>query len=816
MRLDSILIDKIDENTSNTSSTYIKNLQSCSMRTGKQVSKQDKKLLKEYIVNNCEIINEIKNILRECIQGQLYEYMPNNQYVLQKQDNTLQYKYIYMNNKILLKKIELRQEQYKIDLLLEKDGTLELCKQKFPMNNTTIINSSENIENADSDRRTRNKIYAVRATNHRNYASNKIKYQIQYDHVVDNSFLQYDPIQYDPTKLPPIKEKIIQNSKENEEEMESHNVEEDIDNDNTLSIKKLLDKSIIYLQEFFPNILLSTPKKNLKKKNVAHPYQDVLNKFVYPIKQQIQVHETIFKPQDTTPCYYINTTYGQKLQKDIQDTKDEIAIDVEYSNLYSYYGITCLLQISTRTDDYIIDVQILRNYLYIQNNIFMNPKIVKVQFAGYSDIEWLQRDCGIYFLNIFDIYIAANQLEQPQSQSSLLKQYCSINLEKKYQASDWYQRPLTNEQLKYARQDTHYLQYIYDILKNLLIQRSKNYINKYNKIPSKYEEYAMIPVDMNSIEDDTIIKQITPIPYLQSVCLQKSYLYYTNVHNKKELTINNIRHLVIKHMRNNNNNNKDFENILILLVVLIDIIARVEDENRSTIAPIYVLYRIVVLLSKNTIQDIYSQKKLPQILQKYNTLIIQFLTYICRIYNLNINIDDISTKKKSFEYKENNTNISKESEDMINKTKKNFGQMSNQFDIEGMINMLSIQQENTPDTTNTQIYTTPASCIALEQREHVEKTREEINGKQNKDNESKEVLLSTLSQTISSINDAKSITKQDNSIKKLTYTQILQDNTNSIDEIQDKLQKRPLKPTLEITKRMHNVRIKIEFYLLML
>ena len=44
----------------------------------------------------------------------------------------------------------------------------------------------------------------------------------------------------------------------------------------------------------------------------------------------------------------------------------------------------------------------------------------------------------------------------------LLETYCQVLADKKYQQSDWRIRPLPEEMQKYAREDTHYLLYIYD------------------------------------------------------------------------------------------------------------------------------------------------------------------------------------------------------------------------------------------------------------------------------------------------------------------------------------------------------------------
>jgi exosome complex exonuclease RRP6 len=53
----------------------------------------------------------------------------------------------------------------------------------------------------------------------------------------------------------------------------------------------------------------------------------------------------------------------------------------------------------------------------------------------------------------------------------LLEMYCDFTPDKRYQLADWRIRPLPTEMLNYARSDTHYLLYIYDHLRNALLDR---------------------------------------------------------------------------------------------------------------------------------------------------------------------------------------------------------------------------------------------------------------------------------------------------------------------------------------------------------
>jgi exosome complex exonuclease RRP6 len=82
------------------------------------------------------------------------------------------------------------------------------------------------------------------------------------------------------------------------------------------------------------------------------------------------------------------------------------------------------------------------------------------------DIQWLQRDFGIYVVNLFDTYHAAKLLGFAQlSLSFLLRHYCQVIADKQYQLADWRIRPLPEQMVNYAREDTHYLGYIYEKMK---------------------------------------------------------------------------------------------------------------------------------------------------------------------------------------------------------------------------------------------------------------------------------------------------------------------------------------------------------------
>jgi exosome complex exonuclease RRP6 len=60
------------------------------------------------------------------------------------------------------------------------------------------------------------------------------------------------------------------------------------------------------------------------------------------------------------------------------------------------------MQISTRDEDFLIDTLVLRHKMHILNAVTTDPSIVKVLHGADSDIVWLQRDFGLYIVNLFD------------------------------------------------------------------------------------------------------------------------------------------------------------------------------------------------------------------------------------------------------------------------------------------------------------------------------------------------------------------------------------------------------------------------------
>lgn len=201
-----------------------------------------------------------------------------------------------------------------------------------------------------------------------------------------------------------------------------------------------------------------------------HPYEYEIDNQPFP--------ESILKQADPIPSKdWIDTSANwvdtkEKLEDMIESLKNltEIAVDLEHHDYRTFYGLVCLMQISNREQDWIVDTLALRDDLEPLNTIFTNPNIVKVFHGAFMDIIWLQRDLGLYIVSLFDTFHASKKLGFPKfSLAYLLETFANFKTSKKYQLADWRIRPLLPPMLAYARSDTHFLLNIYDQLRNKLI-----------------------------------------------------------------------------------------------------------------------------------------------------------------------------------------------------------------------------------------------------------------------------------------------------------------------------------------------------------
>ncbi|KAH7955362.1 hypothetical protein HPB52_000545 [Rhipicephalus sanguineus] len=225
----------------------------------------------------------------------------------------------------------------------------------------------------------------------------------------------------------------------------------------------------------------------------GHPYEWEIEHFEpSPTQLKAPTEERLPPPLEETPCTIVETVDQLKDMCEALSKETEIAVDLEHHSYRSFQGFTCLMQISSRTQDYIVDTLALRHELQMLNQVFADPKIVKVFHGADMDVLWLQRDFGLYLVGLFDTGQAAKVLGMAHfSLAFLLKHYCQIEADKQFQLADWRIRPLPPEMVNYAQSDTHYLLYIMDRIKRDLADRSNENDNLLRSVFDRSKQVAL-------------------------------------------------------------------------------------------------------------------------------------------------------------------------------------------------------------------------------------------------------------------------------------------------------------------------------------
>jgi ribonuclease D len=132
-----------------------------------------------------------------------------------------------------------------------------------------------------------------------------------------------------------------------------------------------------------------------------------------------------------------------------------LALDTESNSFHVYRERVCLLQLSTRTADYIVDP--IAVDVRPLGEVLCDGRETVLHGADY-DVRCLRREYGWRLPRLFDTMVAARRLGRPGlGLSALVEAKFGVRMSKAHQRSDWGRRPLTPEQLAYASLDTQFL-----------------------------------------------------------------------------------------------------------------------------------------------------------------------------------------------------------------------------------------------------------------------------------------------------------------------------------------------------------------------
>lgn len=147
------------------------------------------------------------------------------------------------------------------------------------------------------------------------------------------------------------------------------------------------------------------------------------------------------------------------------EAADLVGMDTEFVAEDCFRPDLCLLQISTRSDVYIVDPRTIEDLQRVWELLVDGERTVVVH-AGREEILFAYRATGRPLTTLFDVQLALGLLggEFPASYGKLLQRTLGELVPKGETRTDWRKRPLSTAQLDYAALDVLHLPQLFDAL----------------------------------------------------------------------------------------------------------------------------------------------------------------------------------------------------------------------------------------------------------------------------------------------------------------------------------------------------------------
>jgi ribonuclease D len=150
-----------------------------------------------------------------------------------------------------------------------------------------------------------------------------------------------------------------------------------------------------------------------------------------------------------------------------------IALDCEAAGFHRYTDRLCLVQLSTPQETFLLDPLAVEVSGALRP-VLEDQDIQVVMHGADFDLRLLDRDLGIHVRGLFDTQAAATLLGADGiGLAALLAEYLDVQLAKAHQRADWARRPLPEELLQYAADDTRFLLPLRDKLWNALKEKGR-------------------------------------------------------------------------------------------------------------------------------------------------------------------------------------------------------------------------------------------------------------------------------------------------------------------------------------------------------
>ena len=170
-----------------------------------------------------------------------------------------------------------------------------------------------------------------------------------------------------------------------------------------------------------------------------------------------------------------------------------IYLDTEFLRDRTYWPLLCTIQIRSQRKSYLIDMMSDDQMDFEQlKDILKNKNILKVIHSARQDIEVLLYNFNLVVWPIFDTQLAYGLVSNENNigYTNLVEKLLKIKLSKKYQQSNWNERPLSKSQINYAENDVKFLPKIHKIILEKIKKKKK--VNKLNIEINKLKELKNI------------------------------------------------------------------------------------------------------------------------------------------------------------------------------------------------------------------------------------------------------------------------------------------------------------------------------------
>jgi ribonuclease D len=156
-----------------------------------------------------------------------------------------------------------------------------------------------------------------------------------------------------------------------------------------------------------------------------------------------------------------------------------VGIDTEFMGEGRYRALLCLIQVAVETSDG-VRVEVLDPLTTEFDpaplaQVLADPGVLVIMHAGRQDVALLRREWSTQVHGIFDTQVAAGfaGLRAQLGYEALLHEMVGVRLRKSASFTRWDTRPLSEEQLGYAREDVLHLGDLADALQNALNARGR-------------------------------------------------------------------------------------------------------------------------------------------------------------------------------------------------------------------------------------------------------------------------------------------------------------------------------------------------------